>query len=169
MSKTMKDMDFKELKRDVVNTIFNATRIPIPLISPEHMTLSNYAESQIAFWDNAVIPLAKRLFQEQTVFLAPRAKEEGLQITFDESEIPTLRERQNIEKERLRNSGILTPNESRELDGYDAVANGDELYQPNNLIIVGESDNSIEAEKNFIDLMQKQGYTADEAKAAWLN
>ena len=63
LSLSIKDMDFPQLKKSVTESIYNALKIPLPMISSENMTFSNMDASKYAYYDNAVIPVLKRLLK----------------------------------------------------------------------------------------------------------
>jgi HK97 family phage portal protein len=138
MSQTAKDSDYLGNRTAITTTIFNRLKIPIPLISPEHMTMDNYAKALIALYDCAVLPQANLLNSELTIFLGPRYKlAESECLTYDVADIPALEPRRNEQTATKKSSGVLTINEIRTLLGYEAIEGGDALYQPLNFVPVG--------------------------------
>jgi HK97 family phage portal protein len=60
LSTSAKDMDFFVLKKDNKFDIYSRYKVPLPLVSPDHMTMDNYREAKLSLWDDAVIPLNNR-------------------------------------------------------------------------------------------------------------
>ena len=131
MSTSMKDMDFLNLKKEVTAAVYNIFNIPLPLISTETMTLNNYSEARVAFYDNGVLPLTSCLYEKLTSFLFPRYKMDvnKFKLWYDSGEIPALEPRRTEEINRKKQSGVLTINELRALQGYAEVEGGDVIYQ----------------------------------------
>jgi HK97 family phage portal protein len=129
MSVTNKDMDFLELKKNVTYSIYTALKIPLPLISPEHMTMSNYENANLTLYDNAILPLVNRLYHELTVFLMPRyPNSENLCIAYSPDEITALEPRRVTDLKQIKEIGVLTVNEIRAKMGYEPLQGGDTLY-----------------------------------------
>lgn len=129
MSITNKDMDFLELKKNVTYAIYTALKIPLPLISPEHMTLSNMESSKLSLYDNAILPMANRIYYELTNFLMPRyQKNQGLEIAYSPDEITALEPRRAEDISKLKEAGVLTVNELRAKMGYEPLQGGDSLF-----------------------------------------
>lgn len=126
MSSNNKDMDFRNLKKDDAIAIYNRLRIPLPLISPDHMTMSNYEQARLALYDNAVLPDAQTLYEELTVFLAPRygwdPEKQG--VTYDESTIQALQLRRNEEVKLRKEISVNEVDEMRSLLGDDPLPGG---------------------------------------------
>lgn len=138
MSENAKDSDYLGNRTAVTIAIYNRLKIPIPLISPEHMTLDNFSKAVLALYDNAVLPLADMMLGELTTFLGPRYKLAPTErLSYDENAIKALEPRRNEQNKNKRESGVLTINEIRSLYGYEEIENGDTLYQPFNLVAVG--------------------------------
>lgn len=128
MSVTNKDMDFMELKKNVTNTIFNTLKIPLPLVSPDHMTMSNMDAARLTLYDNAVLPLVNRIFTELTNFLMHRyTNDKNLILWYSVEEISALEPRRNDELMKQKSLGVLTINEIRSKIGYEPLEGGDVL------------------------------------------
>jgi len=158
MSESMKDMDFKELKREVTLSIYTATKIPLPLINSENMTYSNYQEAKLTLYDNTVLPIANRLFEELQNFLFPRYKDlmgGDWILTYNEDDIPALEPRRKQKIEFLTKCDFLTDNEKRLLVGYERITDGDIVYKPQNLIPIGIPINQ-PTKSEFVEIMKKQ-------------
>jgi HK97 family phage portal protein len=129
MSVNNKDMDFLELKKNVTNTIYTALKIPLSLINQESSTYNNMGNSQLMLYDNAVLPLVKRLYQELTNFLIPRYPNlRELELAYSPDEITALEPRRTEDLKKLKESAVLTVNELRAKIGYEPVEGGDSLF-----------------------------------------
>ena len=129
MSISNKDMDFMELKKNVTNTIFNTLKIPLPMVSPDHMTMANMDMAKLNLYDNAVLPLTQRIFVELSNFLLHRyTQDKNIEITFSDDEIMALQPRRNDDLVKIKSIGVLTINEIRKEMGYEPLQNGDALY-----------------------------------------
>jgi HK97 family phage portal protein len=138
LSESIKDMDFAKLKIQTSVAVYNALKIPLPMISPEHMSLANMDTAKLNFYDNAIIPWFNIISNFLGMHLLPRYKgSENLKLTFDEASVEALRPRVVSNIETLSKSGVLTINEIRSLLGYEDIDGGDTLYQPANLVPVG--------------------------------
>lgn len=156
-----KDMDFATLKKDVTLNIFNTLRIPLPLISPDNMTLANMETAKLNLYDNAVLPLASVIFQELTNFLIPRFKNsENLKLTYDEGQIIALEPRRNEQLKIKKEMGVLTINEIRREMGYEDIEGGDIVYIASNHMPLNSSNDEIirddMTKSNIIALLEKQ-------------
>lgn len=175
MASNNKDMDFRNLKKDVVDMIYLILRIPLPYISREQMTMSNFDSAKYPFYDNAVFPVWKFLMSNISDHLFSRFKldPDKYELRFDEDEIPALAERHLSETERVGKTGALTTNEIRNRMGYGEIEGGDTLYQPMTLVPLGmdrdtsdQSPNDRKKQLEFYrDFLTKKGYSAEEIEA----
>ena len=141
MSSNMKDMDFRNLKKDDQTAIYNRLRIPLPLVSPDHMTMSNYEQARLSLYDNAVLPDADVLYEELTVFLAPRygwdPEKQG--VGYDESQIQALQLRRNEQVKLRKEISVNKVDEMRALLGDEILPNGigDVVLVPSSMVELG--------------------------------
>ncbi len=163
LSLSIKDMDFPKLKQSVTEAIYNALKIPLPMISSESMTFSNMDASKYAYYDNAVIPVLKRLLKFLSAKLLTRyAGTEELEYYFDESAIEALETRKFENAKIASQTGVLSDNEIRAMIGYEAISGGDAIYKPANLVPVGQDINTEDnrdepmAKSEFIKIMKSQ-------------
>jgi len=163
LSLSIKDMDFPKLKQSVMEAIYNSLKIPLPMISSENMTFSNMDASKYAYYDNAVIPVLKRLLKFLSAKLLTRyAGTEELEYSFDESAIEALETRKFENAKIASQAGVLSDNEIRAMIGYEAIKGGDTIYKPANLVPVGEDINTEDnrdepmAKSEFIRIMKSQ-------------
>lgn len=137
---TNRDMDFATLKKDVRNMIYNQFGIPLPFVNPEDQTFANMGLAKEQLYDNAVIPLADRIFNELNIFLMPRygSTERDKKLTYNASIIPALQNRKTRETEKRKKIGVFTDNELRGQLGFEPYDGGDVVYKPANEVPVGQ-------------------------------
>lgn len=141
LGKTNKDMDYSELDRVASHAIYMRYKIPLPLVTPTAATYNNMRTAVEMLYDFAVLPHADTLFAALTKFLLPRFKLDPRQfrITYNPDTITALMERKLEQLKTRREIGIETINELRGLiPNREDLEGGDILYQPANLIPVGE-------------------------------
>jgi phage portal protein BeeE len=110
-----RDMEFRDLLRDLYMRVQLRYGIPLALTNPESMTYNNQATARYSLYHDSIIPLANRLYSELTAFLMPRygRNSRNLIITFNRREIPELRLAFLEEGRTLKDIGVNTPNEIR--------------------------------------------------------
>jgi HK97 family phage portal protein len=141
LTKSAKDMDYKNMKDDASNRIYNKFKVPLPLVSQETMTYSNMQTATTMFFLNSVLPITGYLFQKISHYLMPRYNQsEELEIFYDESEIPELAQKRFEQLKTQKEVGINSDNELRAVINYDAYVGGDAVYKPQGLIPVGTID-----------------------------
>lgn len=171
VSVSIKDMDFPELTRKTTITIFNRYKVPLPLVTPENMTLANMETAKLSLYDNAVLPMSARLFREITNFMRPRFDvDKDEVIVADMDQISALQIRRNQELKLKSELDVLTTDEMREEIGRDPVKGGDVVYISNSLVPIGTDavepiapDTSVTTSskqqmerKQFFDIMRQQ-------------
>jgi len=145
-----KDMDYIKLRGKIETSIYNIFDIPLPLISPDRMTLSNMDSAKLSLYDNAVLPWASVIFSYLSDILVPKfeGKDSKLNITFNEGTITALEPRRNAKLKVLQSSYILKDNELRQIMGYVPVEEGDAIYKPLNTAPSNEGLDTDEEEDN---------------------
>ena len=163
LSESMKDMDFPKLKQSVNEAIYNALKIPLPMISSQNMTFSNLNTAKYAYYDNAVLPILKRILNFLSAKLLTRYPgTEELEYYFDESAIESLEARKFENAMMASKIGILSDNEIRAMIGYEAISGGDVIYKPANQVPVGQDINTEDnrnepmAKAEFMKIMKDQ-------------
>ena len=163
LSESTKDMDFPTLKKSVAEACYSAVKIPLPMISPDNMSFANMDASKYLFYDNAVLPILKRLLKFLSIKLLSRyPNAQGLEFYFDESAIEALEARKYENAKILSQIGKYTDNEIRSITGFEAIDGGDIIYRPANLIESGRDtyteDNRDKpvAKSEFIKIMKAQ-------------
>ena len=165
LSQSIKDMDFEALQNRTEQKIYKAAKIPLPLVTPDNMTLSNYSQAKYAFYDNCLLPLLKTFlsFLNKTILKNFRDGEKFF-LWFDEASIEALQQRKFENAKNLYSSGLVSKNEARNMIGFEPAEGGDIFYQPQNLIPVG-SDNFTQDQRanpsknkslkeDFVEIMQ---------------
>lgn len=173
---SQRDLDFIEMRKSVTVAIFNQLKIPLPLVSPDTQTFNNMQASNLQLFDNAVMPLADRIYEEMTLFLLPRYKgSEDMRITYDKSKIEALDVRKTNTLESRSKMGIYTINELRNIDGMEPVDGGDEVLRPGTEVPVA-TDTFTEDQLDkpatrakFFDIMKKNTDLDDEELNAIAN
>lgn len=148
LGKNNKEMDYVKLRKSILDGIYSTFRIPLPMVSADRMTLSNYAVSQLMLYDHTVEHYANRIFEELTRFLMPRYgdTEGNLSITYDNREISALETRRNEQVKLLKDIGMLSPNELRVELGFDEKPEkkADSVFIPQNLVPITDDEEEIE-------------------------
>lgn len=136
---TNKDMDFANLQAMAQRSVALQYKVPLPLVTTDASTFNNYKEAKMALYDDAVLPLADRIYAGQTELIVPRfgLDPARVQITYDKKEISTLTARTLEELKTRKDIGIESDNELREALGREGYTGGEQFYKPANLIPVG--------------------------------
>lgn len=133
------------------------------MISSQNMTFSNLDTAKYAYYDNAVLPILKRILNFLSTKLLTRYPgTEELEYYFDESAIESLEARKFENAMMASKIGILSDNEIRAMIGYEAISGGDVIYKPANQAPVGQDINTADnrdepmAKAEFIKIMKDQ-------------
>ncbi len=122
-----RDMEHIEMRHAAARDIALAFGVPPMLLGiPGDNTYSNYAEANRVFWRQTVLPLARRLAESLTGWLAP-AWGGNLRLDIDTDAVEALSGERDALWSRLREADFLTVNEKREAVGYSPVEGGDVL------------------------------------------
>jgi HK97 family phage portal protein len=131
MNLTNRDMEYRDLQKDMEIRCNQRYDIPLPLLNEKSTTYNNLATAQFAFYHDAVLPLADVLLENLTLWLMPKYKgSEQLELRYDASDIPALRLRNFEEAKLLRDIHVNTDNEIRTVLGYETRTGSDEIYKP---------------------------------------
>lgn len=175
LSENIKDMDFKSLKELIEKCVYKAYNFPLTYVDEQSSTMNNKNVARQDLYDDAILPLVKwrNQFFTNKILRTRYKNSENLVLTFDESAIEPLRERKIYEAERKTKLNVFTANEIRRDLGEEAIIGGDVVYQPANLVPIGQdrfvSDNREKPSKSFekdyyIAQMLKKGYKLEEIK-----
>jgi HK97 family phage portal protein len=140
--KTVRDMDYVNTEKHTAEVIYKALNIPLPLISSENMTYSNYEIAQYALYKDAIIPLRKRIDQELTMFLMPRYEKENIfELCFNPKDIPQIEPERNTQLKLKKDTGIYTMNEMRAESEYEPLDGGQFIYGTMGAYPIATDDN----------------------------
>jgi len=168
IEQTNRDLQTMENKTDSKNTVYSRFEIPQPLVNQTSQTYNNYQTALYSLYDNAVIPLTKKIFQKLTkVFKDRKALKDGEFISFDESSIPCLQLRLAEKLKLLKEVGVHSVNEIRGVYGSEEIGpEGDQIFIEASKIPIGEDDqtddNPKEKRKALVHTLKKQGSSDDE-------
>lgn len=127
MGYTPADMDFGGTRAQAAREIALAFGVPPMLLGiPGDNTYSNYAEANLNFWRQTVLPLVARTASALTRWLAPRFGPD-LRIGFDADQVEVLAEARRTLWQKLEGATFLTVNEKRAAAGYSPLQGGDDL------------------------------------------
>lgn len=154
LSQTLKDMDFKDLKKEIGNTVYVRLDVPLPLVSTDNQKFDNMAVAKLSLYDEAVMPLTDLIYLELSLFLFPRFKIDpnAFTLKYNIWDISVLRERELLNIEKLSKTNFLLINELRAMSGREPVDGGDVLYQPLNLVPLGTSATIVEGDAKSVTL-----------------
>jgi phage portal protein BeeE len=134
-----KDMDFGNLHEVAQNSVAMVYRVPLPLVTASRQTLNNYLAAKTALYDDAVLPLSRRILGGLADFLFPRFDLDPNRATLlinhdDVSALVTRRNDELLKRSRLR---VETDNEIRAILGREPYAGGDVVYKDASQIPAG--------------------------------
>ena len=135
-----KDMDYGGLQATAQKAVALVYRVPLPLITDQRQTLNNYREGKLALYDDAVIPLARRVLGGLGDFLLPRfgIDPTKARLAMNPDDVTALVQRRNDELLKRKQIGVETIDEFRALLGREKLSEGgDILYQPATLVPIG--------------------------------
>ena len=121
MSLSPQEMDFLAAKNAAAREIALAFGVPPMLLGiPGDATYANYAQANVAFWRQTVIPLLSRVMQQIAGWLAPAYGSAALTLTPDLDAVEALAvERESLWR-RVTAASFLTDDEKRAAVGYGA-------------------------------------------------
>ena len=127
LSITNKDMDFAILKKMSSTEVYNVLGIPLPLVSTESMTYSNFSESKYVLYDLVILPMFNNFCTVLTNNVLRRYKKsENLEVWYNDKAITALESRRIANDDRIIKTGVITINEGRKLLGeYEPRIDGD--------------------------------------------
>ena len=139
LGKSPKDMDFVNLQSFVIKSMGLVYHIPIPLLSDQRQTLNNYTTGVVALYDDAVIPMSRRVLGGLSDLLLPRWDMDPREawIIVHPDSVTTLVQRRNEELLKRKQIGIETINELRAFVGREPVEGGDNVLVAANMVPVG--------------------------------
>jgi HK97 family phage portal protein len=124
MALTPKDMDFVEARNMAAREIALAFGVPPMLLGiPGDATYANYQEANRALWRQAILPLAGRIAEAVTTWLAPAWGGE-LKVALDLDQVSALHGEREALWKRLQGADFLTVDEKRAAIGYGPLPGG---------------------------------------------
>jgi HK97 family phage portal protein len=127
MGYTPSDMDFAETRSVAAREIALAFGVPPMLLGiPGDNTYANYAEANLNFWRQTVLPQVARTAAALTRWLCPRFGE-GLRVGYDADAVEALADARQALWEKLNGASFLTVNEKRAAAGYSPLEGGEAL------------------------------------------
>ena len=141
---TSRDMDFIKLIENSRVEIYSQYQIPLPLVVTKTMTMANFENAVIAFYDMAVLPRAKFVLKTMGQWLLSRYKDgDQYELTINEKELDALKGRMINRQKAMTETGVYSDNEVRAEAGYESYGDeGDTIYKPATLIPIGEDDDT---------------------------
>ena len=125
MSYAPSDMDFAATRAQAAREIALAFGVPPMLLGlPGDNTYANYAEANLSFWRQTVLPLVSRSAAALTRWLCPGFGD-GLRLSFDADAVDALVEARETLWDKLNAADFLTIDEKRAAAGYGPMPGGD--------------------------------------------
>lgn len=113
MSLSPKDMDWSAGKDMAAREIALAFHVPPQLVGIDgSLTYANFEQARLAFFDDAVLPLADHIRDELNVWLAPRFGDD-IKLEYDRNAIEALAPRREKIWSRIQKADFMTVNEKR--------------------------------------------------------
>lgn len=145
-----RELDFMNTKSLTLSDIVIATGVPkIILGVSDQETYANAEHAIRSFLDHTIKPLLENLVD----VLNTKLIDDKYELTFVDP-TPTDREQQRKDLELADRVHALTVNEKREWLGYDAIKDGDYIYQPFNLAPLGKEQEKVQPKS-----IKKKEYT----------
>jgi len=137
-----RDMEFSELQSKAQESVAKVYKFPLSLLGSDSMTDNNMAAGYESFYDYAVLPKAKALFESLTLLLMPRFKLDPARFTisYNPNSITALEGRKAKMLELRAKANKETDNELREIIGRSKIDGGDVIYKKANEIPLDRSN-----------------------------
>jgi HK97 family phage portal protein len=141
---TSRDMDFIKLIENSRVEIYSQYQIPLPLVVTRTMTMANFENAVIAFYDMAVLPRAKFVLKTMGNWLLSRYKDgDKYELTINEKELDALKGRMIERQKNMVETRVYSRNETRAEAGYESIGpEGDIIYGLATEIPIGEDDDT---------------------------
>ena len=139
LSQNNVDMDWNNAQKMSSNTLALTYDYPLPLLSLDASTMSNYQSALEALYDDAVIPLSKVIYGALLRSVGQRFKlSNDTKLEFDEEKVPALMRRRIEQIANRKKLDVETDNEIRNMIGREDYAGGDIVYKPSTMVPVGD-------------------------------
>jgi len=136
MQGKVKDMDFKNLKEDNKTSIAGIYEMPLPIINPGNQTYNNYAEAEVNYYKNSLLPPAEFVIEFLSIIFE-------VKFEINKSSIPALQKDSMKVTLDMSNAGVFSVNECRNKAGYGDIVGGEQIFRPSSEIPIGD-DGDIE-------------------------
>ena len=134
-----RDMDFVKLKKVIKDSLYEHLEIPASFYDNSKSTMNNKDTDKENIYDFNVIPMTRQIYESLGDALLRRFKNgQRYEIDFIEEETPALKGRFIQQIKDKSDSGVFSTNEIRSMWGAEEIGEeGDQIYQPMNLIALG--------------------------------
>lgn len=131
LSTTQKEMDYIATMTQMRDKILAIFRVPRTVLGiTDDVNRANAEATDVVFGKRTILPKMEKLTEMLNEFLVPMFDNTGTLFLDYESPVPDdVQTKLTLAKEGA-NAGILTPNEAREILGFDPIEGGDELKVP---------------------------------------
>tara|TARA_R110000782_G_scaffold152874_3_gene245433 strand:+ start:40 stop:1308 length:1269 start_codon:yes stop_codon:yes gene_type:complete len=145
LGNTNRDMEFSELQSKAQESVAKVYKFPLSLLGSDAMTDNNMAAGYESFYDYAVLPKAKALYESLTIMLMPRfgLDPARFKISYDPNSITALESRKAKMLDLRAKANKETDNELREIIGRAKVDGGDVIYKKANEVPVTDAENEL--------------------------
>lgn len=137
MTQSNKDMDWVNLVKTVNDAIIARYNVPTTLFSVEAQTHHNYATAWEQFYEQAVLPQFEIIYGPIAQAASERWGEE-ISIQHDRLSIEVLAQKAVERATTLVGAQLISPNEGRQIIGYENFLGGDQVLGPPGLTPIYE-------------------------------
>jgi HK97 family phage portal protein len=127
-----RDMDYEVMQKNMKHNLWRLYSIPLPIVSEDGQTYSNFAEAQTAFYDEAVNQVWSLLADAFGWILETRFDMKDQFVSYNQFEVPALRARQIQRMADMMKTEVIELNEIRSSGGYEDVKDGDNILISSN-------------------------------------
>jgi len=138
-----KDMDFVNLRMLSKESIYGIYKVPLEFANQGSSTFNNKSEAKLALYDDAVLPLTKKIYGNLSRMLISRygLDPSVFRLGIDEDSIEALQTRRLNQLKTRKDLNVETDNEIRGLLGREPLSEGaDSLYKPATMLPVASDE-----------------------------
>ena len=129
------DMDYENLQKNAQMAIYRRFNLPLSIMFTDASTYNNYQISQVAFYDDTILPLHKLTYQFLIDKLSYYYNDlKTITVHSNDYEIRALRERHIDELKNLTSMNILSDNEIRSQLGFEEFKGGNYLWKQASMV-----------------------------------
>jgi HK97 family phage portal protein len=140
---TNKDMDFVNLRMLSKESIYGIYKVPLEFANQGSSTFNNKSEAKLALYDDAVLPLTKKIYGNLSRMLISRygLDPNVFRLGIDEDSIEALQTRRLDQLKKRKDLNVETDNEIRAFIGRERLSEGaDSLYKPATMLPVASDE-----------------------------